>query len=214
MRSEVAIIAAIAKATLKPNAKVPRNEWTGNYAAVRDAIEATWPDVFADFNGRFGQPGGFQRPIAARQRIWKTKNGKANFIKPDGLNADPDVPAVDDDVLRLMTIRSDDQFNTTIYSLDDRFRGIYGTRKVVLMNLLDIRRLGLNEGDTVTLTTAVDDGELRQVVGLRVTPYDIPAGCAAGYYPECNPLLPLAHYAEESKVPAAKSIPVRLRKAA
>ena len=213
LRSEVAIIAAIAKATLEPNAKVPWNEWTGNYAAVRDAIEATWPDVFADFNGRFRQPGGFQRPIAARQRIWKTKNGKANFITPDGLDADPDVPAVDDDVLRLMTIRSDDQFNTTIYSLDDRFRGIYGTRKVVLMNILDIRRLGLNEGDTVTLTTAVDDGELREVVGLRVTPYDIPAGCAAGYYPECNPLLPLAHYAEESKVPAAKSIPVRLRKA-
>ena len=214
LRSEVAIIASIAKATLEPNAKVPWNEWTGNYAAVRDAIEATWPDVFAEFNGRFRQPGGFQRPIAARQRIWKTKNGKANFITPDGLDADPDIPAVGDDVLRLMTIRSDDQFNTTIYSLDDRFRGIYGTRKVVLMNLLDIRRLGLNEGDTVTLTTAVDDGELRQVVGLRVTPYDIPAGCAAGYYPECNPLLPLAHYAEESKVPAAKSIPVRLRKAA
>ena len=136
-----------------------------------------------------------------------------SIVDSAGLDADPGVPAVDDDVLRLMTIRSDDQFNTTIYSLDDRFRGIYSMRNVVLMRLLDTRRLGLNEGDTVALTTAADDGELRQVVGLRVTHYDIPVGCAAGYYPGCNPLLPLAHYAEESKVPAAKSIPVRLRKA-
>jgi molybdopterin-dependent oxidoreductase alpha subunit len=212
LRSEVAIIAALAEATLEPNAKVPWKKWAGNYAAVRDAIEATWPEIFHDFNARFRQPGGFHRPIPARERVWKTKNGKANFIVPDGLVSDPDTPAQGPDVLRLMTMRSDDQFNTTIYSLDDRFRGIYGTRKVVLMNLADIVRLGLAEGDTVTLTTAVDDGELRQVAGLRVTPYDIPAGCAAGYYPECNPLLPLAHYAEESKVPAAKSIPVRLRK--
>jgi len=208
LRSEVSIIAAIAEATLEPNTKVSWQDWAGNYALVRDAIEATWPEIFHDFNGRFRQPGGFQRPITARQR----ENKKANFIVPDGLEADPDTPAVHPDVLELMTIRSDDQLNTTIYSLDDRFRGIYGTRKVVLLNLADIKRLGLNEGDAVTLTTAVDDGELRQVPGLRVTPYGIPAGCAAGYYPECNPLLPLAHYAEGSKVPAAKSIPVRLRK--
>ncbi len=212
LRSEVAIIAAIAEATLEPNARVPWASWRGDYALVRDAIEATWPEIFHDFNERFRQPGGFQRPIPARQRIWKTDNGKANFIVPDGLPTDPDTPIGDLDVLRLMTMRSDDQFNTTVYSLDDRFRGIYGTRKVVLLNLVDMDRLGLDEGDIVTLTTAVDDGEWRQVTGMRVTPYDIPAGCAAGYYPECNPLLPLAHYAEESKVPAAKSIPVRLRK--
>ena len=111
----------------------------------------------------------------------------------------------------MMTMRSDDQFNTTIYSLDDRFRGVYGTRRVLLMNREDIARLGLAEGMIVTAETAVDDGMHREVAGMRVTPFDIPAGCVAGYYPECNPLLPLAHHAEESKVPAAKSIPIRLK---
>ena len=210
LQSEAAIVAGIAQATLAPNPKVPWTEWVGDYALVRDAIEATWPEIFRDFNARFRTPGGFQRPIPARERIWKTPSGKAHFIVPDGLPTDPDTPAEGADVLRLMTMRSDDQFNTTIYSLDDRFRGIYGTRQVLLMNVDDIARLGLVEGSIVTATTAVDDGRLREVAGLRVTPYDIPPGCAAGYYPECNPLVPLAHYAEGSKVPASKSIPIRL----
>ena len=211
LRSETAIVAAIAQATLEPNPKVPWAEWVGDYARVRDAIEATWPDVFRDFNGRFRTPGGFQRPIPARERVWKTDTGKANFIVPDGLLADPDTPEEGDDVLRLMTMRSDDQFNTTIYSLNDRFRGIHGTRQVVLMHVDDIARLGLEEGATVTACTAVDDGHRREVAGLRVTPFDVPRGCAAAYFPECNPLVPLAHHAEKSKVPAFKSIPVRLR---
>lgn len=210
LRSEAAIVAAIAQATLPPNPKVPWNDWVGDYAQVRDAIEATWPDVFRDFNARFRRPGGFQRPIPARERVWKTPSGKAHFIVPDGLDENPDTPAQGPDVLRLMTVRSDDQFNTTIYSLDDRFRGIYGTRQVLLMNVADMARLGLAEGAMVTATTAVDDGRHRTVAGLRVTPYDIPPGCVAGYYPECNPLVPLAHHALHSQVPAAKSIPVRL----
>ena len=211
LRSEADIIAAIARATLEHNPRVPWTQWVGDYGLVRDAIEATWPDIFRDFNARFRTPGGFQRPIAARERVWKTPTGKANFVLPDGLPSDPDTPEYGDDVLRLMTVRSDDQFNTTIYSLDDRFRGIYGTRMVLLMHADDIQRLGLAAGSTVTAVTAVDDGQLREVAGLRVTPFDIPPGCAAGYFPECNPLVPLAHYAEESKVPAFKSIPVRLR---
>jgi molybdopterin-dependent oxidoreductase alpha subunit len=209
--SEPAIVAGIAQATLDPNPRVPWNDWVANYALVRDAIEATLPDVYENFNQRFRTPGGFARPIAARDRVWKTESGKANFIVPQGLQANPDAPATSPDVLQMMTVRSDDQFNTTIYSLDDRFRGVYGTRKVVLMNLADMTRLSLPEGSFVTATTAVDDGQLRQVHNLRVTAYDIPQGCVAGYYPECNPLLPLAHYAEESKVPAGKSIPVRLK---
>lgn len=209
--SEPAIVAGIAEATLAANPKVPWARWVGDYALVRDAIEATYPDVFKDFNARFGQPGGFPKPNAARERHWKTKTGKANFVAPDALVSDPDTPERGADVIRLMTMRSDDQFNTTVYSLDDRFRGIYGTRQVVLMNAADIARLGLAEGDQVTATTAVDDGHLRQVRGLRVTPFDVPAGCAAGYFPECNPLLPLAHHAEGSQVPAAKSIPVRFQ---
>ena len=211
LRSEAAIVAAIAQATLAPNPKVPWSEWVGGYALVRDAIEATWPLVFRDFNGRFKTPGGFHRPIPARERVWKTDTGKANFIVPDGLVADPDTPEHGDEVLRLMTMRSDDQFNTTLYSLDDRFRGIYGTRKVVLMDGDGIARLGLEEGATVTVCTAVDDGHRGEVAGLRVTAFDVPRGCAAGYFPECNRLVPLAHHAEKSKVPAFKSIPVRLR---
>lgn len=211
LRSEIAIVAGIAKATLPPNPRVPWDNWVEDYSRIRDAIEATWPDVFTDFNARFGKPGGFQRPISANKHEWKTPTGKANFVLPGSLEVDPDAPETAPDVLRLMTIRSDDQFNTTIYSLDDRFRGVHGTRRVLLMNPFDIDRLGFEEGAIVRATTAVDDGETREVDGLRVTPYNIPRGCAAGYYPECNPLLPLAHHAERAKVPAGKSIPIRLQ---
>ncbi len=210
LQSEAAIIAGIALATLEPNPRVPWAQWIADYSRIRDAIEATWPDVFRDFNGRFRLPGGFQRPIPARDRVWKTPNGKACFIVPDGLVADPDTPEHGDDVLRLMSVRSDDQFNTTIYSLDDRFRGIHGTRQVVLLHPQDIQRLGLQDGSLVDVVTAVRDGHHREVRGFRVTPYDIPKGCAAAYFPECNPLVPLAHHAEGSKVPAFKSVPVRL----
>ena len=210
LRSEAAIVAGLAQATLPPNPKVPWSDWAGDYALVRNAIEATFPDVFRDFNARFRTPGGFHRPIKARHRQWSTPNGKANFIVPDGLDANPDVTRAGGDVLSLMTVRSDDQFNTTVYSLDDRFRGVYGTRRVLFMHADDIARLGFVEGSRVTAVTAVDDGIRREVADLRVTPYDIPPGCIAGYYPECNPLLPLAHHAEGSHVPAAKSIPVRL----
>ena len=114
------------------------------------------------------------------------------------------------DVLRLFTIRSDGQFNTTIYSYDDRFRGVQGSRMVLFMSPADIEARGLAQGDVVTLHTATDDGVERRVDGLAIVPYDVPAGSIAGYYPECNPLIPLWHHAKESKVPAAKSIDVRL----
>ena len=104
-----------------------------------------------------------------------------------------------------MTIRSDDQFNTTVYTLDDRFRGVFGTRRVLLMNTADIARLGFEVGDHVTVFAVARDQDTirRSVEGMRVTSYDIPRGCAAGYYPECNPLIPLWHHAEGSFVPAA-----------
>jgi anaerobic selenocysteine-containing dehydrogenase len=107
-------------------------------------------------------------------------------------------------------MRSDSQFNTTIYNHDDRFRGVKGSRRVVLMSRADIEHRDLHEGDQVTLETIADDGVKRQVQGLKVVLHDIPQGCIAGYYPECNPLLPLWHHAKQSKVPAAKSIPVRI----
>lgn len=212
LMSEPAIVAGIAKACLLPRPQVPWDQWVADYALVRAHIAQAFPDIFHDFEERLKSPGGFSRPLPARQRVWKTPNGKANFKGYGVLRANPDTPETEPEVLRLMTLRSDDQFNTTVYSLDDRFRGVYGTRRVLMMNRDDIARLGLAEGDSVDVSTAVDDGHVREVQGLRVTPYDIPHGCAGGYFPECNPLVPLAHHAERSKVPAAKAIPVRLRK--
>jgi len=112
-----------------------------------------------------------------------------------------------------MTIRSNDQFNTTIYGFEDRFRGIHGTREVLLMSAEDIDHHGLRAGDLVTVSTVAEDF-VREVANLRVAPYAIPPGCAAAYYPECNALIPLWHHAVESKVPASKSIPIRVRKTA
>ena len=137
---------------------------------------------------------------------WKTPTGKAMFTVPESLGA----PAERPDVYRLITLRADGQFNTTIYREDDRFRGVHGGRMVVLMNPADLSRLGLRDGDPIRLSTAVDDGVRRTLGGLKARPYDVPAGCLVGYYPECNVLIPLSHYAKESKVPAAKSIPVRI----
>jgi len=208
--SEPAIVAGIAKAALDPNPKVDWDAWVADYAKVRDAIAATYPEIFHDFNDRMWTPGGFRKPVAAAKREWKTPTGKANFTVPDTLSADPDMP-VPADALRLFTVRSDGQFNTTIYSLEDRFRGVQD-RKVLLMAGADMARMGLADGDIVTASTAVDDGVTRTVEGLRVVEYGVPAGCVAGYYPECNPLIPLWHYAKDSKVPAAKSIAIRIER--
>jgi molybdopterin-dependent oxidoreductase alpha subunit len=212
--SEPAIVAALAKATLAPNPAIDWDAWVADYGLVREAIAATYPETFHDLNVRMMEPGGFHRPLGASQRKWTTSNGKANFIVPHTLAVDDDVEQSEErrDVLNLMTIRSNDQFNTTVYGYNDRFRGIHNTRAGLLMHRDDIARLSLAEGDKVQVSTAVDDGVHREVGPLRVTPYDIPQGCCAGYYPECNALIPLWHHAEKSKVPAAKSIPVTLRR--
>jgi len=213
--SEPAIIARLAKATLAPNPMLDWDAWVADYSLIRDAIAESYPEIFHDFNVRMMEPGGFHRPLGASQRRWDTETGKANFINPPSLSMDPDTEEGGHerhDVLQMMTLRSNDQFNTTVYGYDDRFRGIHGTRAVILMNRNDIVRLGLAENDRIEAITVVDDGVHRAVGPLRVTPYSIPEGCCAGYYPECNALLPVWHHAERSKVPAAKSIPVRLRK--
>jgi len=208
--SELKIVAELAKATVDPNPHIDWDAFAADYGRVRDAIETTYPDQFKDFNRRMDTPGGFPRPVAARERRWETDTGKANFAVPTGLTSHG--LELSNGLLRLVTVRSNDQFNTTIYGYRDRFRGIEGTRKVVLISRADMGRLNLTEGDAVTLVSEAGDQERREVTGLRVTPYDIPEGCIAGYYPECNPLIPVWHHAEESKVPAAKSVPVRIRK--
>ena len=211
--SEPAILAGIARHLFPNNQAIPWERWVGDYSLIREEIAAIFPEIFHDFNARMWTPGGFRRPMPVAQRHWKTPNGKANFKTPRGFEEDPDMPSDDPSVLRLMTMRSDDQFNTSIYSLDDRFRGVYGTRRVLLMNPTDIARLGFKIGDHVSaFAVARDQADVsRSVHGLRLTSFDIPQGCVAGYYPECNPLLPLWHHAEESFVPAAKSIAIRLQ---
>lgn len=203
-------MAGIAKATLGSRFTVDWDVWRDDYSVVRDEIAKTYPEIFHDFNARMWTPGGFPRPLPARERKWKTSSGKAEFIVPEALGEDPDMPEQEPEALRLMTLRSDSQFNTTIYGLDDRFRGVKGGRMVVLMNAEDISACGLTEGDKVSLQTIAHDGVDRRVAGFSVKAYDIPKGCIAGYYPECNPLLPLWHCAKESKVPGAKSIAVRI----
>ncbi|WP_043117859.1 FdhF/YdeP family oxidoreductase [Pseudacidovorax intermedius] len=208
LQSELAIVSALAEATVGDAAQVPWAGWREDYARVRAAIATTYPKIFHDFETRFVLPGGFPKPNAARERDWKTPTGKANFIVPGALVADPDAPGHPPQTLRLMTMRSDDQFNTTIYSLDDRFRDVSGTRNVLFMNEADIARHGLQAGQRIDVRTAADDGVVREVRGLTVRAYDIPEGCVAGYYPECNPLVPLWHHAEGSHVPAYKSVPI------
>ncbi|RYF08467.1 MAG: FdhF/YdeP family oxidoreductase [Comamonadaceae bacterium] len=208
LRSEAAIVAGIAMATLPANARVPWSRWVGDYALVRDAIEATWPDIFERFNERLRTPGGIGRPNAARERQWNTPAGKACFIAAPPV--DPTAPHPGSDVLRLMTLRSDDQFNTTVYSLDDRFRNVWGTRSVLLMHPQDMVARGIAHNSEVIATTDSRDGHVRRLAGLRALPYDLPRGCVAGYFPECNTLVPLGHHAHGSDVPASKNVPIRV----
>jgi molybdopterin-dependent oxidoreductase alpha subunit len=210
LKSEPTIVAEIAKATLAPNPKVDWDGWVSDYGRIRESIEMTYPENFSDFNRKMWQPEGFQRKIPAREREWKTKTGKATIFCPKSLQEDSDMADDKGDILMMITLRSNDQFNTTIYGYDDRFRGIRGTRSVVLMNIKDVARLGLAESQAVTLATVSDDGVDRKLGGLTVVAYNIPEGCIGTYYPEANVLIPLWHHAERSKVPAAKSVPVRV----
>lgn len=207
--AEPAIVAGMAKATLPPNPRARWDEWVGDYGKIRDLIEQTYPDKFERFNERMFTPGGFYKGNAARERIWKTESGRVEFTVPSGLNACgfADAPGR----YRLITLRSNDQFNTTIYGYSDRMRGIEGTRDVLLISPEEMAKAGLEPGQIVTLESDAEDGVHREVGGLAVTPFDLPPGCVAAYYPEANPLVPLSHHDRLSKTPAAKSVPVRIR---
>jgi anaerobic selenocysteine-containing dehydrogenase len=208
VKSELAIVTGIAKAALAPDDHLKWDAWTGDYDLVRNLIEFTYPEDFRDFNQRMFEPGGFYRGNGAHDRVWKTESGKAVFTAPGQLSATgfKNAPGR----YRLITLRSNDQFNTTIYGYSDRFRGIEGTRDVLLMNPEDIVQAGLADGQTVCLHTDVDDGHKRELGGLRLTAYKIPRGTVAGYYPECNVLVPIGHHDKLSKTPASKSVPVRI----
>lgn len=206
--SEPAIVAGKAKATISES-RVPWDSWVGDYAEIRDAIERTYPEIFKDFNKRLLKPGGFARPLPARERKWVTKSGRANFITPEKLLPDMSISG-SANILHLAMLRSNGQFNTTIYGYSDRFRGVGGTRSIVFMNREDTARLGFVDRETVDMTAAIDEETVRRVTGLRIVAYDIPKGCCGAYYPETNPLFPLAHHDPKSKTPAYKLLPVRL----
>ncbi|MFY8194780.1 MAG: molybdopterin dinucleotide binding domain-containing protein, partial [Novosphingobium sp.] len=205
LMSETAILCEIAKAALPQNAMWKWDEWRGDYAAIRDLIARTYPEQFFDMDRRMHAPGGFYRGNDARKRIWHTQSGKAEFTTPSVLNAGPE-----GDALRLITLRSNDQFNTTIYGHSDRLRGLSGERTIALMSPDEIERQGLKAGQRITLVTAMDEEQRRAVAGLMVVAYDLPAGCVAGYFPELNPLVPLSLRDRLSDTPASKGIPVRI----
>ncbi len=211
LKSEPAIIAAIAMATL-PNTKVRWSELIANYNNIRDGIEGVFP-AFADFNNRIKHPGGFRLYVAASEREWLTPNKKANFLVYPGLEEDPP----NADALTLTTIRSHDQYNTTMYGLNDRYRGITGRRDVVFINEHDLSKRGLSHGDLVDI--AVDDPagpalSERIMRGLTAVAYKIAEGSVAAYYPEANVLIALDHYDAKSGTPSYKSVPVQIRAAA
>ena len=208
------LISEVDFVTRDPNPRVPWRAWNDDYGLIRKSIGETYPEIFHDYDRRMWEPGGFHRDLPARKRVWKTKTGKANIVTPKGLDEDADMPESGPDVLRLITLRSNDQFNTTVYGYSDRFRGIEGTRMAVLMNRGDIARLGLAAGDVVEMETDANDGVRRAMGGWIVVPYGIPPGCVGAYYPEANALIPIWHYAKGSMTPAAKSIPVFVRKSA
>ena len=208
LKSEVAIVCGIARATI-PDSGIDWSAFEDDYNLVRDRIAAVFPDLFRDFNQRIRQPGGFHLTNPPRDRVWKTPNGRANFIVSAGVDEDP--PINDAAMLRLATLRSHDQYNTTIYSLDDRYRGVFGGRMVVFMNEFDMLERGIAAETLVEIESLADDRQKRVVRGFKARPYNIPKGSIGAYYPETNPLLPLAYHDAKSKTPAAKSIPVVVR---
>jgi molybdopterin-dependent oxidoreductase alpha subunit len=204
--SEPAIVAGIAQAAL-PQSKVHWAELVADYGRVRDLIEAVIPG-FERFNQRVAAPGGFRLPNAAAERRWATPSARAELhVQPL-----PPMPASGDGRFVLSTIRSHDQFNTTIYGFHDRYRGIQGGRRVVFMHPADIAALGAKAGDAVDVIGLDEASGSRRVNGFKLVPYNIPHGCIAAYYPETNPLVPLAHHAALAGTPASKSVPVRVQR--
>jgi molybdopterin-dependent oxidoreductase alpha subunit len=205
LRSEPEIVAGLAQAVLGDRHGIPWAELGRDYDLVRDRIARVVPG-FEDMNQRVREKGGFVLPSAAHARAFRTASGRAHFAVQE-----PPELALPDGQLCMMTIRSHDQYNTTLYSKDDRYRGIHGDRRVVLLAPEELARAGLADGDAVTITSHWR-GEERSLSGFRVRAYDLPPGCAATYYPEANPLVPVGALAAGSRTPAYKSVAISLRR--
>jgi anaerobic selenocysteine-containing dehydrogenase len=204
LRSEPSIVAGLARATM-PASKVDWEGMVGDYDRIRDKIEQVFPD-FHDFNVRVRQPGGFRLTVAASDRVWATDDQKAHFLVFPGIDEDN---GIDDGPLTLTTIRSHDQYNTTIYGLDDRYRGITGRRDVVFVNADDLAALGLAHGDQIDVIA----GPSRILARQTAVAHAIAKGSIAAYYPEANCLVALDDYDRSSGTPSYKSIAVTLRAA-
>ncbi|MDB4160761.1 FdhF/YdeP family oxidoreductase [Bacteroidia bacterium] len=202
LKSEVAIVAEMARATLKKSS-IDWREMAGNYDHIREAIEATIPG-FEDYNTRVRQSGGFYLPNGARVREWSTATGKANFTT----NAIPHNKLKEGEYI-MMTLRSHDQYNTTLYGLDDRYRGIYSERRIVMMNVNDMRIRGWKEKQVVNLFSEFNGVE-REALNFLIVPYPIPEGNVATYFPEANPLVPIDSFADKSFTPTSKLVKITI----
>lgn len=215
LKSEPAIVAGIARATL-PDSKIDWDWYIADYSRIRDAIEAVFPD-FDNYNERVRVPRGFRLDIPAGRREWRTASGKANFIVFDSARQRPLAREDAKDALVLATVRSHDQYNTTIYGKNDRYRGITGRRDVVFVNAADLAERGLEHGDLVDIEAVAEcehAGAPRIVRDFVAVAFDIARGSVAAYYPEANGLVALANYDSQSGTPSYKSVPVVLRRAA
>lgn len=204
LRSEPWIVAQLAKATLGENTNVDWQAMADDYDCIRDVISRVVPGC-ENYNERVREKGGFYMPNPAREGKFTTPSGKALF-KSSPL-AKIDLP---EGRLLMTTIRSHDQFNTTVYGYKDRYRGIDGSRRVIFMNEKDIAKLGLEKGQPVDITSHFDDGE-RHLKDFVVVAYDIPPDCCATYFPEANPLVPLGSFAKRSNTPTSKCVVVSVR---
>jgi molybdopterin-dependent oxidoreductase alpha subunit len=210
LRSEVGIVAGIAAATVG-SGKVDWMQLADDYDLIRDHIAAVIPG-FEDYNERLRKPRGFYLRNTAREREWSTPSGKAQYFAGP-LPEQTEFQRARDGrgLFVLQTFRSHDQYNTTVYGMDDRYRGVYGERRVVFVNPKDLAEIGCAAGDLVDVVGEHDDGVSRVAEGFRFVPYDIPRGCIAGYYPELNVLVPLNSAGEMSDTPTSKSVIVSLR---
>jgi molybdopterin-dependent oxidoreductase alpha subunit len=208
LMSEPALVAAMAKATLGDRYGIEWDEFIADYDRIREKIEIVFPD-FYDFNIRVRKPGGFRLDIPASRREWNTPSGRAHFLVARNLN-DPRMDA--EGALVLTTIRSHGQYNTTVYNLDDRYRGVFGRRDVVLMNKNDMSARGISHGDQITVACIAhdSDAEPKKLEGFIAIEYNIPRGSVAGYYPEMNRVIALSDIDPQSGTPSYKAAPVTI----